>query len=119
MTDIHDSGQYVTSRGLAAVDLLAFACEVDHGELDFDDPRRSYDALEEAAARFLEEFGWQNGDADAVQHLANIAANMLRCLVGDDLDRIQKALELQRVLLVVMTTTGRGAGPRRNVNPSA
>jgi hypothetical protein len=98
MTDIHDSNRYITSRALAAVDLLALACEVDHGELDFDDPRRSYDALEEAAARYLEEYGWQNGEADAVQHLTNIAANVFRCLVPDDeFDAVQRALALQRV----------------------
>jgi hypothetical protein len=88
-----DSRKRVHDRAMACLDVLAVACEHDHGELDFDDPRRSFDAVAIAALRLMEEHGWEEG----VALMADMAANMLRQAVGeDDIKRVQELLDDQR-----------------------
>jgi hypothetical protein len=93
VSSLEESRKRVCARATACVDVLAIACQHDHGELDFDDPRRSWDAIEVAALRLIEEHGWE----EAVAALADMAANLLRQAVGeDDLDRVQELLARQR-----------------------
>jgi hypothetical protein len=93
MSSLEESHKRVHERAMACVDVLSIACQHDHGELPFDDPRRSFDALTAAAERLIEEHGWEEG----VALLADMAANMLRQAVGeDDLDRVQELLDRQR-----------------------
>lgn len=88
-----DSHTRVTERNMACVDVLAVACEHDHGTLDFDDPRRRIAAVETAALRLIEDHDWEDG----VAALAMMAANMFRILAGeDDIDRVREVLEKQR-----------------------
>jgi hypothetical protein len=90
---VEDSRRRVYERAMACLDVLAIACQCDHGELDFDDPRRSYDAIAVAALRLIEEHGWEEG----VAALADMAANLLRQAVGeDDLDRVRELLDHTR-----------------------
>jgi hypothetical protein len=85
------SGRRVYERAMAALDVLDGAREHDHGELDFEDPRRSFDAV--AAERLMEDHGWEEG----VALLADIAANALRIAVGEDnLERTRAILEHER-----------------------
>jgi hypothetical protein len=93
MSSLEESRKRVCERNIACVDVLAIACQYDHGELDFDDPRRSWDAIEVAALRLIEDHGWET----AVAALADMAANMLRQAVGEeDLDRVKALLDRQR-----------------------
>lgn len=83
----------VHERAMACLDVLALACQHDHGDLPFEDPRRSWEALELAALRLMELHDWETG----VALLADMAANMLRQAVGEaDLDRVQEILDHQR-----------------------
>ena len=95
----------VCERNMACVDVLAVACQHDHGELDFDDPRRSIDAVAAASLRLIEEHGWEEG----VAALAMMAANTFRILVGgmDDVDRVRDALERQRAVWTTYANQGR------------
>jgi hypothetical protein len=90
-----DSTNRVCERNMACVDVLAVACEHDHGELGFDDPRRSQEAVEAAALRLIGiDPYWQDTNVAA---LAMMAANMFRILVGeDDIGRVREVLEKQR-----------------------
>jgi hypothetical protein len=89
------SRRRVFERALACIDVLVIACQHDHGELDLDDPRRSFDAVVAACERLIEQHGYS--DAEAVAVLADMAANLLRQAVGeDDLSRVQELLDLQR-----------------------
>lgn len=93
MSSWEESEKRVRERAMACLDVLAIACQYDHGELDLDDPRRSWDAIEAASLRLMQEHGWE----EAVAALADLAANMLRQLVGlDDLGRIQDVLDRER-----------------------
>jgi hypothetical protein len=93
MNHFQESGERVYERAMACLDVLAVACQHDHGELDFDDPRRDYDAVVAAAERLVEQHGWEEG----VALLADMAANLLRRAVGqDDLDRIPELLDHTR-----------------------
>lgn len=93
MSSYAESARRIHERAMACLDVLAIACQYDHGELDFDDPRRSFEALEAAALRLMDEHGWEEG----VALLADMAANMLRQAVGeDDLDRVRALLDRQR-----------------------
>ena len=90
---MNDSRIRVCERNLACADVLAIACEHDHGELDFDDPRRSIAAVETAALRLMEDHHWEAG----VASLAMMAANMFRILAGEeDIARVREALEKER-----------------------
>jgi hypothetical protein len=90
-----DGNTRVFERNMACVDVLAVACEHDHGELDFDDPRRSIEAVETAALRLLgTDPYWHDTNVAA---LAMMAANMFRILVGeDDIGRVREVLEKER-----------------------
>jgi hypothetical protein len=87
----------VANRNLVCIDLLVVACQHDHGELDFDDPRRSMEAVETAAQRLIGTDAYcQDSNVAA---LAMMAANLLRCAVGeDDLDRVPELLAQQRAM---------------------
>ena len=95
MSNTDDSRKRVTERNMACIDLLAIACQHDHGELEFDDPRRSIEAVEGAALRLIgTDPYWQDTNVAA---LAMTAANMLRIAVGEDeLDQVQDILERER-----------------------
>lgn len=88
-----ESERRVRERAMACLDVLVVACQYDHGEIDFEDPRRSWDAIAAAALRLMEGHEWEEG----VAALADMAANLLRQAVGeDDLDRVQELLDSQR-----------------------
>ncbi len=101
---MNESRIRVVERNMACVDVLAVACEHDHGTLEFDDPRRSIAAVEAAALRLIEDHGWEDG----VAALAMMAANMLRQAVGvDDIDRVRELLEKQRMVWTEYGQMGR------------
>jgi hypothetical protein len=93
MSSLGESRQRVYERAMVCLDVLALACQHDHGELDFDDPRRSWDAIAAAAERLMEKHGWEEG----VAALADMSANLLRQAVGeDDLGRVRELLDHTR-----------------------